>query len=47
MLARGYIVIVADFGDDEKATSPKIDWTIDALIQKVKGGAFFTKDVFE
>lgn len=47
MLDRGFIVTVADFGDDENATTPKIDWTINALIQKIKAGAFFEGDFFE
>ena len=46
MLNRGYIVVVADFLDDENTTSPKLDWSVDALIQKVKGGEFFTTDDF-
>ena len=47
MLARGYIVTVADFGNDEEATSPKIDWTINALIQQVKEGKYLEGDFFE
>lgn len=47
MLSRGYVVTVADFGDNEDATSPKIDWTIDALIQKIKNAECFAGDFFE
>ena len=46
MLDRGYIVTVADFGDDENATTPKIDWTINALIQKIKAGEYLEGDCF-
>ena len=47
MIARGYIVVVADFDDNKETTTPKIDWTIDALIQKVKNAEFFTTSAFE
>ena len=47
MLERGYIVTVADFGDNAEATSPRIDWTINALVQKVKDAEHLEGDFFE
>ncbi len=47
MINRGYIVVVLDYKNNEKAVSPALDWSAQLIRSKAASGEFFkNKDVF-
>ena len=46
MLEHGYVVVVLDYLNSEKAVSPELDWSVQALRNKVKSKTYFTDSIF-
>ena len=46
MLDRGYVVVVLDYLNNKKATSPELDWSVQNLREKVKNKEYFTDSIF-
>lgn len=47
MVNRDYIVVVADYHNHKKAVTPDLDWAVQSLMQKVKGGKIFTSTAYK
>lgn len=46
MLSRGYVVVVIDYLNNEKATGQSLDWSVQGLRAKVKDKTFLTDSIF-
>ena len=44
MLDRGYIVLVLDYKNGEKAVSPSLDYAVQGMIEPIKNGEYFPND---